>query len=135
MVDVKHRLSRTILMCQWACRFVTQTCEYVNQHINMSTKYVNPQVFMPHRHVNMSISISMCTRYAKVPINMNNSFILQMFLKFMVFVLPYCFLPKAFEDNLRKNRNVMSNWIKYAQWEESQKEIQRYSIIQTLYSP
>jgi len=32
---------------------------------------------------------------------------------------------KAFEDSIRKNRNVMSNWIKYAQWEESQKEIQR----------
>ncbi|RUS80280.1 hypothetical protein EGW08_011964 [Elysia chlorotica] len=32
---------------------------------------------------------------------------------------------KAFEDNIRKNRSVMSNWIKYAQWEESQKELQR----------
>lgn len=32
---------------------------------------------------------------------------------------------KAFEDNIRKNRTVISNWIKYAQWEESQKEIQR----------
>nr|XP_011416206.2 crooked neck-like protein 1 [Crassostrea gigas] len=32
---------------------------------------------------------------------------------------------KAFEDNIRKNRNLMTNWIKYAQWEESQKEIQR----------
>lgn len=32
---------------------------------------------------------------------------------------------KLFEDNIRKNRTVMSNWIKYAQWEESQKEIQR----------
>lgn len=32
---------------------------------------------------------------------------------------------KVFEDNLRKNRMVVSNWIKYAQWEESQKEIQR----------
>lgn len=32
---------------------------------------------------------------------------------------------KAFEDNLRKNRMVVSNWIKYAQWEEQQKEIQR----------
>lgn len=32
---------------------------------------------------------------------------------------------KAFEDNIRKNRTVMSNWIKYAQWEETQKEIQR----------
>lgn len=32
---------------------------------------------------------------------------------------------KTFEDNLRKNRMVVSNWIKYAQWEESQKEIQR----------
>ncbi|XP_013115450.2 protein crooked neck [Stomoxys calcitrans] len=32
---------------------------------------------------------------------------------------------KTFEDNLRKNRMVVSHWIKYAQWEESQKEIQR----------
>ncbi|KAL1448751.1 hypothetical protein MTO96_028183, partial [Rhipicephalus appendiculatus] len=32
---------------------------------------------------------------------------------------------KGFEDNIRKNRSVISNWIKYAQWEESQKEIQR----------
>lgn len=32
---------------------------------------------------------------------------------------------KQFEDNIRKNRTVISNWIKYAQWEESQKEIQR----------
>lgn len=32
---------------------------------------------------------------------------------------------KQFEDNIRKNRNVMTNWIKYAAWEESQKEVQR----------
>lgn len=32
---------------------------------------------------------------------------------------------KFFEDALRKNRMVVSHWIKYAQWEESQKEIQR----------
>ncbi|KAL5275078.1 CRNKL1 family protein [Megaselia abdita] len=32
---------------------------------------------------------------------------------------------KGFEDALRKNRMVVSHWIKYAQWEESQKEIQR----------
>lgn len=32
---------------------------------------------------------------------------------------------KAFEDNIRKNRMVVGNWVKYAQWEESQKEIQR----------
>ncbi|KAH6926402.1 hypothetical protein HPB50_018109 [Hyalomma asiaticum] len=32
---------------------------------------------------------------------------------------------KSFEDDIRKNRTVISNWIKYAQWEESQKEIQR----------
>lgn len=32
---------------------------------------------------------------------------------------------RAFEDSLRKNRTVISNWIKYAQWEESQKEVQR----------
>ncbi|KAK7506895.1 hypothetical protein BaRGS_00001746 [Batillaria attramentaria] len=32
---------------------------------------------------------------------------------------------KAFEDNIRKNRSLMTNWIKYAQWEESQQELQR----------
>ncbi|XP_065345584.1 crooked neck-like protein 1 [Cloeon dipterum] len=32
---------------------------------------------------------------------------------------------KAFEDELRKNRTVITNWIKYAKWEESQKELQR----------
>ncbi|KAI6653777.1 Crooked neck-like protein 1 [Oopsacas minuta] len=32
---------------------------------------------------------------------------------------------KTFEDNIRKNRGVISNWIKYAEWEAGQKEIQR----------
>ncbi|KAG5879664.1 hypothetical protein JTB14_021467 [Gonioctena quinquepunctata] len=32
---------------------------------------------------------------------------------------------KQFEDNIRKNRTFITNWLKYAQWEESQKEIQR----------
>ncbi|KXJ29758.1 crooked neck-like protein 1 [Exaiptasia diaphana] len=32
---------------------------------------------------------------------------------------------KEFEDNIRKNRSSISNWLKYAQWEESQREIQR----------
>ena len=32
---------------------------------------------------------------------------------------------KGFEDNIRKNRNQMSNWLKYAQWEESQQEFER----------
>ena len=32
---------------------------------------------------------------------------------------------KLFEDNIRKNRNLLRNWIKYAQWEESQKELAR----------
>ncbi|XP_027718185.1 crooked neck-like protein 1 [Vombatus ursinus] len=32
---------------------------------------------------------------------------------------------KAFEDNIRRNRTVISNWLKYAQWEERLKEIQR----------
>lgn len=32
---------------------------------------------------------------------------------------------KMFEDNIRKNRQLISNWLKYASWEESQKEIQR----------
>lgn len=37
-----------------------------------------------------------------------------------------CLFFQGFEDNIRKNRTVISNWIKYAQWEESLKEIQRY---------
>lgn len=37
-----------------------------------------------------------------------------------------CLFVQGFEDNIRKNRTVISNWIKYAQWEESLKEIQRY---------
>lgn len=36
---------------------------------------------------------------------------------------------QGFEDNIRKNRTVISNWIKYAQWEESLKEIQRYNML------
>ncbi|KAI9252675.1 hypothetical protein BY458DRAFT_522730 [Sporodiniella umbellata] len=32
---------------------------------------------------------------------------------------------KEFEDNIRKNRLNISNWIKYANWEESQMEFQR----------
>ena len=32
---------------------------------------------------------------------------------------------KAFEDNIRKNRMVIGNWLKYAKWEESQGDIQR----------
>ncbi|XP_074126582.1 crooked neck-like protein 1 [Sminthopsis crassicaudata] len=32
---------------------------------------------------------------------------------------------QTFEDNLRRNRSVISIWIKYAQWEERLKEIQR----------
>lgn len=32
---------------------------------------------------------------------------------------------RAFEDGIRKNRSVITNWIKYAQWEESQKEVPR----------
>lgn len=32
---------------------------------------------------------------------------------------------KEFEDSIRRNRLNLSNWIRYAQWEESQKEIDR----------
>lgn len=32
---------------------------------------------------------------------------------------------RAFEDNIRKNRGNISNWIKYAKWEEEQQEIRR----------
>lgn len=36
-----------------------------------------------------------------------------------------CYIFQMFEDNIRKNRTVMINWIKYAQWEDSQQEVQR----------
>jgi len=32
---------------------------------------------------------------------------------------------KGFEDQIRKNRSVMTNWFKYAAWEESQKQLDR----------
>ena len=32
---------------------------------------------------------------------------------------------KSFEDDLRKNRMQITNWLKYAHWEESQKELSR----------
>eukprot|EP00741_Cyanophora_paradoxa_P007448 tig00000128_g7203.t1 len=32
---------------------------------------------------------------------------------------------KTFEDNIRKNRTLMANWVKYAAWEESQKDFAR----------
>lgn len=41
----------------------------------------------------------------------------------------FSFRSQAFEDNIRKNRSVISNWLKYAQWEESQREIQRYDVV------
>ena len=43
----------------------------------------------------------------------------------MTLILIMVYLQQ-FEDNIRKNRSVMINWIKYAAWEESQKEIQRW---------
>ena len=32
---------------------------------------------------------------------------------------------KMFEDNIRKNRTLMLNWMKYAQWEQTQQEFDR----------
>lgn len=32
---------------------------------------------------------------------------------------------KSYEDDLRKNRTMIINWVKYATWEESQKEFDR----------
>lgn len=32
---------------------------------------------------------------------------------------------KSFEDDIRKNRMQITNWLKYAHWEESQKELER----------
>lgn len=50
--------------------------------------------------------------------------------------LKYIFSPwslfQAFEDNIRKNRTIISNWIKYAQWEESLQEVQRYRTCRTV---
>jgi crooked neck len=39
-------------------------------------------------------------------------------------------IEQAFEDGIRKNRAVISNWLKYAAWEESQQDLQRYGIMQ-----
>ena len=40
---------------------------------------------------------------------------------------------KGFEDNIRKNRTVMSNWIKYVEWEQTQQEYeQSMSVLLTL---
>jgi len=32
---------------------------------------------------------------------------------------------KEFEDQIRRQRGLISNWLKYAAWEESQKELER----------
>ena len=32
---------------------------------------------------------------------------------------------KSFEDDIRKNRTIVTNWVKYAAWEESQQEFDR----------
>lgn len=34
-------------------------------------------------------------------------------------------MRKEFEDNIRKNRNQIANWVKYAKWEENIGEMQR----------
>ncbi len=36
---------------------------------------------------------------------------------------------KHFEDLIRVNRTKVGNWIKYASWEESQKEFERLLLI------
>ena len=35
---------------------------------------------------------------------------------------------KQFEDAVRRNRTAIGAWLKYAAWEESQYELDRYSI-------
>ena len=37
---------------------------------------------------------------------------------------------KAFEDNIRKNRSSVANWLKYAAWEEQQQTLRKsvYSV-------
>ena len=40
---------------------------------------------------------------------------------------------KEFEDNIRKNRSKMTNWTKYAAWEEAQKEYDRSRYSLSLY--
>lgn len=40
---------------------------------------------------------------------------------------------KDYEDNIRKNRLAMQNWIKYAKFEETQGELQRLVDFRILY--
>ena len=46
---------------------------------------------------------------------------------------------KGFEDDIRKNRAKMTNWLKYAAWEENQREYDRaryshtYNLLDILY--
>ena len=35
---------------------------------------------------------------------------------------------KTFEDAVRRNRTAIGAWIKYAAWEESQDELERYTL-------
>ena len=46
----------------------------------------------------------------------------------ILFKVSFIDVFQQFEDNIRKNRSVMTNWIKYAGWEESQKEIPRCGL-------
>jgi crooked neck len=36
---------------------------------------------------------------------------------------------KEFEDSVRRNRLNIGAWIKYARWEASQKEFDRYAVV------
>ena len=39
---------------------------------------------------------------------------------------------KEFEDAIRRNRLNIGSWLKYASWEESQKELNRYLYLERL---
>ena len=47
----------------------------------------------------------------------------------LVILTGFSSIHQGFEDNIRKNRSVISNWLKYAEWEDSQMEIDRFVCI------
>ena len=52
-------------------------------------------------------------------------FVVVVVVAFRVVLRACSFSDQIYEDNIRKNRGNVGNWIKYAVWEESQGEIER----------
>jgi len=42
---------------------------------------------------------------------------------------------KEYEDAIRRNRLNIGSWLKYAAWEESQKELDRYETLVIFFLP